>query len=205
MTTCAVDEASFCPCMHCMNNQSHHMGSGQDFYMTSMEFTQEYQPHTQQAPISPLETHQIPHRQPSVPYQEPCQNRPHPLNPFDSPYDRQVPHQINQNHHHHSPVIQQSNTYIHTLPTLPSSSSRNNPLLQPALDTVTDFYNLYNTNVPTALPVYLTNPNLLYPFSPVINSNQQLIKTHRLPLLYLLSLISLYLQDGLTGDHGLQL
>jgi len=36
-----------------------------------------------------------------------------------------------------------------------------------------DFYNLYNTNVPTALPVYLTNPNFLYPFSPIINPNQQ--------------------------------
>jgi len=171
MTTCTVDEASFRPCMCRMNHhQSHHMGSGQDIYTMSMEFTQDYWLRTQQAPISPLETRQIPHRQPSVLYQEPRQNHPHPLYPFDSPYDRQVPHQ--NHHHHHSPVIQQSNTYIHTL--LPAaSSSHNNPFLQPALDTVTDFYNLYNTNVPMALPVYFTNPNLLYPFAPVINSNQQ--------------------------------
>jgi len=208
MTICAVDEASFHPCMHHMNHhQSHHMGSGQDLYTTSMEFTQDYQLRTQQAPISPPETRQIPHRQPSVPYQEPCQNCPHPLYPFDSPYyNRQVPRQ-NHHHHHNSPVIQQSNTYIHTLPPA-ASSSHNNPFLQPALDTVTDFYNLYNTNVPTAPPVYFTNPNLLYPFAPVINSNQQQHqqnKTCRLLLLYLLSLIFLYLQDGLTGDHGLRL
>ena len=38
--------------------------------------------------------------------------------------------------------------------------------------TITDFYNLYNTNVPAAPPVYHTNPHLPYPFS-TINSNQQ--------------------------------
>jgi hypothetical protein len=148
--------------MRRMNHQSHHTGSGQDLYTTSMEFTQDYQPRTHQAPISPPETRQIPHRRPSIPYQEPRQNRPRPLYPFDSPYDRQVPRQINQ----------QSNAYIHTLPPA-ASSSRNNPFLQPALDTVTDFYNLYNTNVPTAPPIYFTNPNHPYPFSPIINQHQQ--------------------------------
>jgi hypothetical protein len=46
--------------------------------------------------------------------------------------------------------------------------------MQPPLDTVTDFYNLYNTNVPAAPPVYHTNQNLLpFPFPPIINPNQQ--------------------------------
>ena len=45
--------------------------------------------------------------------------------------------------------------------------------MQPPVDTITDFYNFYGTNVPTAPPIYHTNQNLPYPFSPIINSNQQ--------------------------------
>ena len=45
--------------------------------------------------------------------------------------------------------------------------------MQPPVDTITDFYNFYDTNVPTAPPIYHTNQNLPYPFSPIINSNQQ--------------------------------
>jgi len=141
-----------------------------------MEFTQDYWPHPQQAPISPPETCQNLHRRPSVPYQEPCQNRPHPLSPLDFPYDRQIPRQTNHNHnHHHSPVIQpsRSNTYSYTFP----ASSSCNPFrlpMQPPLDTVTDFYNLYNMNVPATPPVYHMNQNLLpFPFPPIINPNQQ--------------------------------
>lgn len=44
--------------------------------------------------------------------------------------------------------------------------------MQPPLDTVTDFYNLYNTNVLMAPPVYHTNPNLPYPFTAIPNQQQ---------------------------------
>ena len=157
--------------MRSINDQYHHTGSGQDLYTTNMDFTHDYQPRSLQAPTSPHESHQIPHRRPSVHYQEPHQTH-HPLSPFNSLYDRQVPHQTNQQHH--SPIIQpsNSNTYIHTFP---ASSSRN-PFhlpMQPPVDTITDFYNFYGTNVPMAPPIYHTNQNLPYPFSPIINSNQQ--------------------------------
>ena len=156
--------------MRSIHDQYHHTGSGQDLYTTSMDFTQDYRPRSRQAPVSPQEPRQIPQRRPSVHYQEPRQTR-HPLSPFNSPYDRQVPRQTNQQHH--SPVVQpsHSNAYIHTFP---ASSSRN-PFrlpMQPPVDTITDFYNFYGTNVPTAPPIYHTNQNLPYPFSPIINSNQ---------------------------------
>ena len=144
--------------------------------MTNMDFTQDYRPRSLQAPTSPHESHQIPHRRPSVHYQEPRQTR-HPLSPFNSPYDRQVPHQTNQQHH--SPIIQPSNSnaYIHTFPALSSRNPFRLPM-QPPVDTITDFYNLYSTNVPTAPPVYHTNPNPPYPFSPIVNSSQQHNQNH---------------------------
>ena len=89
-----------------MNHQYHHTASGQDLYTTSMEFTQDYRLCPLQAPISPKETHQILQRRPSVPYQEPRQAH-HPISPFDSSHDRQIPHHTD---HHHLPVILQSNS-----------------------------------------------------------------------------------------------
>ena len=47
----AVDKAPFCPCMHHINDQSHHTGSGQDLYMTSMDLTHDYWLHSLQAPF----------------------------------------------------------------------------------------------------------------------------------------------------------
>jgi len=51
--------------------------------------------------------------------------------------------------------------------------------MHPPLDTIMHFYNLYNINVPMALPVYHTNPNLPYPFSLIVNSNQQQNQNHQ--------------------------
>ena len=92
------------------------------------------------------------------------------------------------------------NAYIHTLPASSSCNLFHTPA-QPPLDTITENYYLYSTNVPTALPVYHMNPNLPYPFSPILNSNEQLSQNHYNPATSLPTITHIPLLTG-QSDWG---